>query len=400
MQIGDAARATGLSRYTISLIKSGKNPNPQMMTLRPLAAFFGVELGWLAGGPPEQLASGEHLRAQIFGDLVGLSDYVLRTIADLTRIARRAEHLGTSTHDVAVSRRTSLSPQFAPGPTYPGAPSQAIVGRRLSLLREAQALSLDDAGEQSGIGRSAVEAVEAGEGTAEVVEALLTAYGVSVPCQRDSVMRLARGEHEPQWWDAPEIPLWFSTTARLEAGAQMIYTYQAHFVPALLQTYQYALAACRACRYDDPSQARLQFGARAAMQRQRLLEGEDAPRLWAILDESVLHRQLVAGDERIDQLDALIAATKGRVTLQIAPYDCQFVPREASFTLYRYADAPDVLCVHRFDRDEIISDQSEADAYHQTFVALGVSAIPPEETRDFLIEFRSGLSLDQPKEFD
>ncbi|WP_181871678.1 helix-turn-helix domain-containing protein [Sphaerisporangium album] len=399
MTIEEVARVTGVSRATITLMKSGQASNPQVATLRSLADFFKVPLGWLAGDLPEPISEAR-MRALIAGDLVGLPISALRTIAELVGLTRQAEQLARVPSSV-------IAPEAPVPPSDMGsfvrhlenATSDSVVGCRLRLLREGYGLSVGEAGAAAGVGRSAVECVEDGEGSPEAVGALLSAYGVSSPYQRETVMQLARHERDPQWWDLPEIPLWLTAIAGLESRAEMIYTYQAQYVPALLQTAQYALASCEASRSERPSQASIQFDALMTLRRQRLLEREDAPRLWAVVDESVLHRRLVAREEHLEVLDTLIAASKsvnGKVTLQVAPYDCAFVPPIPSFTLYRFASPgqSDLVCVHGIDADQIINERLQVDAYHKAFVMLAVAAIQPERTVDFLIDLRTSVSLE------
>ncbi|MCZ9342364.1 DUF5753 domain-containing protein, partial [Streptomyces sp. TRM76130] len=58
------------------------------------------------------------------------------------------------------------------------------------------------------------------------------------------------------------------------------------------------------------------------MRRARLLTRDDAPQVWAIIDESVLLRVLGSAEVMREQLEHLVrAAAWPNVTLQIVPLD-------------------------------------------------------------------------------
>ena len=54
-----AARLSGVSRATITLICEGKNENPRIRTLMALASALDVPVGYLAGEPNKKAAPPE-----------------------------------------------------------------------------------------------------------------------------------------------------------------------------------------------------------------------------------------------------------------------------------------------------------------------------------------------------
>lgn len=57
------------------------------------------------------------------------------------------------------------------------------------------------------------------------------------------------------------------------------------------------------------------------MARQKILAREDRPRLWAVIDEAVIHRVVGGPDVMREQLRHLIeSAQEGKTTIQVVPY--------------------------------------------------------------------------------
>lgn len=76
-----------------------------------------------------------------------------------------------------------------------------------------------------------------------------------------------------------QLPTWFQPYADMEAKAAYISTYQAQVVYGLLQTEKYARAVPATGMPKD-----LEALGAARMERQRILEGENPPLAWAVLD--------------------------------------------------------------------------------------------------------------------
>src|SRR6266566_3734203 len=92
---------------------------------------------------------------------------------------------------------------------------------------------------------------------------------------------------------------WFKDRVDVERKATEIKEYESHQIPGLLQTEEYARAAIAAAR-PAPSAEDLEQMVALRMTRQQILEldgdlpldQEPTPRLWAIIDESALHRMV------------------------------------------------------------------------------------------------------------
>ncbi|GGS64108.1 transcriptional regulator [Planobispora rosea] len=119
---------------------------------------------------------------------------------------------------------------------------------------------------------------------------------------------------------AARLPAWFRPWAEIEQAAESLRTWEPLIVPGLLQTEDYA----RVLFSGEPraSAGGVERDVAARMERQRVLEREDPPMLWVVMDEGVLARRI--GDDAVmaAQLDRLLqVAGLPHVTLQVLPSD-------------------------------------------------------------------------------
>src|ERR1019366_6912452 len=99
---------------------------------------------------------------------------------------------------------------------------------------------------------------------------------------------LASHANQPGWWHRYQdiLPAWFQAYIGLEESAEAIRSYDAQFVPGLLQTDDYAAAGI-ALGESAPEEAdRLVY---LRKERQRLFSS-GVLRLWTIVDEVALRR--------------------------------------------------------------------------------------------------------------
>ncbi|GAT65063.1 XRE family transcriptional regulator [Planomonospora sphaerica] len=119
---------------------------------------------------------------------------------------------------------------------------------------------------------------------------------------------------------ASRLPAWFRPWVEIEQAAESLRTWEPLIVPGLLQTADYA----RVLFAGEPrsSAESVEKDVAARLERQRILEREDPPMLWAVVDEGVLHRRI--GDEAVmaAQLDHLLETARlPHVTVQVLPFD-------------------------------------------------------------------------------
>ncbi|MCX5396777.1 helix-turn-helix transcriptional regulator [Streptomyces sp. NBC_00102] len=137
-----------------------------------------------------------------------------------------------------------------------------------------------------------------------------------------------------------QLPTWFQAYAEMESRATYISTYQSQVVYGLLQTEEYARAVLATGMPED-----LDGLLAARMERQRILEQEQPPLAWVILDEAVLTRPI--GGRRVmrSQLAKLLELAGHRwMRIQVLPFSAgEHASLAGSFNLLRFENDPDLV---------------------------------------------------------
>ncbi|GLX47352.1 transcriptional regulator [Streptomyces hygroscopicus subsp. hygroscopicus] len=276
---------------------------------------------------------------------------------------------------------------------------QVVLGKRLQELREAAGLSREEA---AGVLRVAAATVRRME-TAEVglkipyLQVLLETYGVARE-EAAAFVRLAEEANQPGWWQRfhDVLPDWFSLYVSLEGAARIIRSYEPHFVPGLLQTEAYARAVLEAGTIGQSEPESVQRHVSLRMERQRLLEREDPPHLWVIMDETVFRRPVSTSPDVLrDQLDRLIeCAERDHVTLQIAEFASGPHPGTyAPFTLFRFAEPelPDMVFTEYLTGALYLDARREVAAHLEVLDHMTARAASARRTREILREYRARI---------
>jgi transcriptional regulator with XRE-family HTH domain len=272
-----------------------------------------------------------------------------------------------------------------------------ILGAQLRRLREQAGITRADAGYNIRGSESKISRLELGRvGFKERdVEDLLTLYGVLDERARREVLALAKQSNERGWWHryTDLMPTWFQDFVGLEESASRIQTYELQFVPGLLQTQAYIEAVVSAGRPDRLTDDQRRM-VDLRMQRQKVLHQPGAPKLWAVLDESVLHRPI--GGRRVlrAQIDRLLEVTElSHVSLQVLPYSLSGYAAEGSFAMLRFAvpELPNVVYVEHLGGALYLDRLEEIELYSRTFDRLMVDAETPDRSRQMLSKIREEL---------
>ncbi len=152
------------------------------------------------------------------------------------------------------------------------------------------------------------------------VRDLTRLYGVAGQPEADELMDLARQAREPGWWTHYDN-LDLSPYIGLEQEADAITSFSMYYVPALLQTEDYARAIVHGIAPKMPP-ATVDQRVEVRMRRKELLERESLPRYRALVDEAVLHRLVGGVSVMHSQLDNLLRyAAQDKATVQVIPFD-------------------------------------------------------------------------------
>jgi transcriptional regulator with XRE-family HTH domain len=285
------------------------------------------------------------------------------------------------------------TPERESGPTA----LRIVLGAQLRRLREAAEITRADAGYAIRGSESKISRMELGRVGLKPrdVNDLLTMYGVDDATARETFLDMVRRSNSPGWWHryTDLMPDWFQDYVGLEEAASRILTFETQFVPGLLQTEQYALAIACHGRLDLVTpEVRRRVALR--MRRQKVLARPGAPRLWTVIDESVLYRPIGGHQVLADQLDYLLSVTKnGPVTLQIVPYPLGGYTAKGPFTMLRFGepDLPDIVYLEHLAGALYLDKLEELEIYSRVFDRLTVDAETPDRTRQMLAKRRVEL---------
>ncbi|MFF8726864.1 helix-turn-helix domain-containing protein [Streptomyces sp. NPDC015171] len=283
-----------------------------------------------------------------------------------------------------------------------GAPSvlRMILGRQLEELRSRAGLSYAEAGAAIGVSHSTIRRMEAAK-VARLrladAEKLLQVYGVTDRQEIDTFLQSVREANKRGWWHAYRdvMPDGFAAYLSLEQAAVQIRVYENQFVHGLLQTEDYARALVGAADPHTCAEAAERLVA-LRMRRQELLASPAPPRLWVVMDETVL-RWPVGGPEVMRaQLDHLVEINRlPHVTVQFMPFANGPHPalRAGAFQLFRFRarELPDIAYLNGLAGAAYLDKPDDVVVYREALDRLSAQAAPARKTETLLRALRKEL---------
>lgn len=279
-----------------------------------------------------------------------------------------------------------------PAPTV----GQVVLGRRLQELREAAGVKREEAAQVLRVAPATVRRMEMAEVALKVpyVQVLLTTYGVPEE-ETAAFVALTEEANQPGWWQRfhDVLPEWFSLYVSLEGAAGLIRSYEPHFVPGLLQTEEYARAVMEAGTIGQTGPETIERHVSLRMARQGLLERDNPPHLWVIMDETVLRRPVsIHGEVMREQLDKLLEfGERDRITLQVAEFDNGPHPGTyAPFSLFRFTEPelPDMVFTEYLTGALYLDSRAEVSAHLEVLDHMTAHAASAQRTKKILRDYR------------
>ncbi len=271
-----------------------------------------------------------------------------------------------------------------------------LLGAQLRRLRESREISAQEAARAIRGSESKISRIELGRNAVREIDIadLLTLYGITDKAEREQMLLLASRANQPGWWHRYHdvLPGWFQAYIGLEESAQSIRTYDAQFMPALLQTEDYAAAVLALGDYSLDEAERLIV---LLKERQRRF-AVGGTRLWAIIDEVVLRRPLGGRGVLRAQLECLRdACRQPSLTLQVTPFPELSYAAPGSFSILRFADAdmPDMVYAEQLTSATYIDKRAEVERYLLAMERLSVVSASPAESLDLITSILTDLDL-------
>jgi len=269
-----------------------------------------------------------------------------------------------------------------------GAPTvlRILLGTQLRRLRESRGISAQTAAKAIRGSESKISRIELGRNAVREVDIadLLNLYGITDAAERDQLLTLASNANEQGWWHRYQdvLPPWFQSYIGLEESAESIRSFDAQFVPGLLQTEEYAAAVLQLGAFTRADAHRRVY-LRKERQRRFASGGQ---RLWAIIDEVALRRPVGSSIVRRGQLEYLLEiADRPGITVQVCPLlTGASYAAPGSFSILRFAtdDLPDIVYVEQLTSALYLDKRIDVDAYTQAMDQIAETSTTPEQTTD------------------
>ncbi|GLY87818.1 helix-turn-helix domain-containing protein [Actinoallomurus iriomotensis] len=259
------------------------------------------------------------------------------------------------------------------------------LARELRRLREAAGLTADEATRQLEWAAGKVNKLERAQAVRPRVtdiRAMLDLYGLTEETEREALLDLTREARQRGWWTAYG-PL-SDTYTEFESEARKISTFELSVIPGLLQTPAYARALQRGWLLRDEKEIDRLVELR--MRRQRLLEFDNPPRLWAIIDESAVNRSFGSPETKREQLQRLVdTGPLEHVDIQILPTAAGFHPGLAgSFVILDYEQDPSLVYREISPSSLYLEGRDQVEERRRVFKHLSATALGPEESIAYL----------------
>lgn len=196
------------------------------------------------------------------------------------------------------------------------------------------------------------------------------------------LMTLARGAREQGWWTQYE-DINLDPYIGLEAVATAITSYSMYYVPALLQTEEYARALIKAIAPKiDPGVHEQRVEVR--LRRQQLLDDDRRPRYRVLLDEAVLLRRVGGPEVMAAQLDKILEAQRqAKLTIQVIPFEFgAHAAQDSNFVLLEFEDKDlsPVIFVEGLTGNQYIERSADIARYREAVEYLRDSALSPRDS--------------------
>ncbi|MET8046561.1 helix-turn-helix transcriptional regulator [Streptosporangium sp. NPDC005286] len=263
----------------------------------------------------------------------------------------------------------------------------------LRRLRQAAGLSQDDVTEKTHVNIVTLYRIETAKTKPQLrtLLALLDIYGVTGDTRAD-LIALQKEAKQRGWLHSFEasLPDQYTALIGLEAEAEQAINYESLFIPGLLQTEDYIRAMIRGVR-PTATDEEIENRVSARLQRQALLEGDTPLRLWAILDQAALLRQVGGASVMRAQLKHLAQqARRPHITIQVIPFSAGAHPgMPGSFIVLKFAeDNFDVVYIDSMAGDLFLEKESDIEMYNHMCQHLRAVALSPADTTALLASLR------------
>ena len=259
---------------------------------------------------------------------------------------------------------------------------QRELGTRLRQLRTELGMTVEDVAEKLLCSATKISRVETGarRPTLRDVRDLCGIYGVEKSAA-DALMNLAREARRQGWWMKYD-DLQLNPYIGLEQAATSITSYTMYYIPALLQTEDYARAIIKGIAPKIDLKIHQQR-VEVRLRRQQLLAQEKPPRYRVLLDEAALHRPVGGAVVMAAQLGKILEMERdGKATVQVIPFDVgAHASQDSNFVLLDFDDPTlSFVFVEGLISHQYQERRPDLDRYREAIESLRDSALSPRDS--------------------
>jgi len=264
---------------------------------------------------------------------------------------------------------------------------QKRLGAELRKLRIAAGATTDYAAALLGLDRSKIANMESGVRpiSPERVRTLTSNYACADTAYVDALVQMAE-KQERGWWESYRgtLPAGLLNIAELEWHSSRLLTAQTAHVPGLLHIDDYARAVFGTVL---PLLSRLEIELRVnhRMERQRVLEADDARPYVGYIHEAALRMQFGGTKVMRGQLDHLCAMSqRENITLRVIPVACGAFPGAGHALMYADGPVPqlDTVQLDSAHGPEFTHAEAQLGKYRAHLDWMAHAALTSEKSRD------------------
>jgi transcriptional regulator with XRE-family HTH domain len=268
---------------------------------------------------------------------------------------------------------------------------QRELGLRLRKIRTERGLTVEDVAAKLMCSAAKVSRMETGarRPVPRDVRDLCGLYNLDEATSAE-FMSLTRQAREQGWW-ARYDDLGLYPYIGFEQDATSIATYSLYWLPALLQTEEYARAIIRAIApriAPDVLEQRVQ----ARLRRQERLRGEERPEYWALIDEAVFRREVGGAGLMAAQIEKVLElAENPSVTIQFVPFDSgAYSIADIMFTILDFGqpEMPPLVFVEGLISHQYYDRADDVVRFREALENIRDSALSPRDSVRRLLDMR------------
>lgn len=221
------------------------------------------------------------------------------------------------------------------------------------------------------------------------VRDLCRTYKVEDKALVDSLMQMAKESRQQGWWNAfGDVP--YSVYIGFETDAASLRVYEPQVLPGLLQTPEYAEAVISGALPEAPQEQIAQRVQVRLRRQERITDPLGPLRLWAVVDEAAMRREVGSPKIMADQLEYLVRMShEPHVTVQALPFGMGSHPgMSGQFAILEFSDESDtsVVYLEGVTSDLYLEKLSDVQSYSMMYEHLRAQALNVEQSRQFISE--------------